>query len=242
MKLFPYALPLIPEYRAGVFKKATRRLKPVVETLLFRENDFYKRLQDVWVSYYPCSKRKSGQSRNKQGTPHWTPKLYICPGANAYWPLILRLVKKFRRAKHQWKFFMAPHGYERPDKIVFYFDSGAQLKRFVGTLRPLLPRSGFHDLRHAASTAQMGIEAEGLRGLYVGMDPPIGKSWRIYRCFCLAWADQNMRAIETLPGGKKRWFERMNLSLVHEGPYSLSTDPDNFLYIRRFWRMIDPDR
>lgn len=233
MQVPPYRLPLIPQYKSRDFKKASRLWKPVVESLLFRESRFKKGLQDVWARYVP----REGLGNGKFG---WRPKLYVCLGASSYWPVVMRLINKFRDSRLPWKFFMAPSGYERPDKIVFYFDSGAQLKSFIKILRPLLPKNGFHELRHAASTARMGMEAGDRRGLYVGIDPPLGggQSWRMYRCMCLAWADMNRRQLEKLPGGTKRWLERMNLSAEHEGPRTLAPASTDTAYVRRFWRMI----
>jgi hypothetical protein len=90
----------------------------------------------------------------------------------------------------------------------------------------------------------MEVEPAGYGGLYIGIDPPLrhGQSWRIYRCLCLAWADINRAYLESLPGGQKRWFERMNLATKHEGPHSLSPDPQNILYIQRYWRIINQSR
>lgn len=236
LKLAPYSLPLVPDYKSGAFRRATRLSKAVLGIVTSQDKRSSMRLQDAWTYGRPP---RGGGGRKKQ----WMPKLYICLGASFYWPTILRLIKALKNSKFAWKFYTAPSGYERPDKIVVYFDTGDHLKRFVKTLRPLLPKSGFHKLRHAGSTAEMGLEPRDRRGLYVGMDPPfLGESWRMYRCVCMAWADLNEEYLAKLKGGRSRWLRRMNLSAEHEGPHTLAPDLRDAVYIRRYWRMIDNPR
>jgi hypothetical protein len=235
LKILSYDHPLIPEYRSALFKKTMQHYKTKLEHLFFQDPRFAKRLQDYWTYYIPLKK-----SKKKQKTRQWTPKIYICVGASAYWPFILRLIKKYKKSKTQWKFYMAPSGYDRPDKIVFYFESGSQLRQFVKKLRPLLPKTGLHALSHTASTAEMGIESEKRRGIFVGIDPPLrGQSWRLYRSLCIAWADVNTEYLSNLKGGRNRWLARMNLSPEHEGPYSLSPPKKNIGYVRKYWRIIN---
>ena len=234
MTLAPYRLPVLPEYRSRIFKKAALRWRTRIRALLSRDAAF----KEGRFFAYHLPVGKTAGPRAKQAA-RWTPKLYVCVDAQAYWPFIMRLIKRFGRSTLRWKFYMAARGCERPDKIVFYFDSGAQLRRFVKTLRPLMPKRGFHELRHAVSTTRMGLEPEGRAGLYVGIDPPLKNgSWRIYRCLCLAWAEVNEDYLEQRPGGRARWFERMNLSTEHEGPLSLSPDPRNDAQLRRCWRAV----
>jgi len=234
-KLEPYMLPVLPEFKSDVFKKCTEKYQYGVEAALFKAKGFEKGLHDCWVSYSPEIKNK----RRRKRTATWVPKLYVCVAAAFYWPTIRRLINESKKLEVFWKFYMAPSGYERPDKIVFYFGSEEALKHFVSKLRPHLPRRGFHDLRHSASTVAMGIEGKNQRGVFVGIDPPVKESWRIYRSLCSAWADLNYEYIKQLRGGRKRWFERMNLSLTHEGPHTLTPPLKNTRYIRHYWDMIN---
>ena len=91
---------------------------------------------------------------------------------------------------------------------------------------------------HAASTFELGIESKKHKGLYVGIDPPLEISWRMYRSYCLAWANLNTKYLLKIKGGKSAWLKRMNLSLNHEGPNSLAPSDSDSTFIRRYWKMI----
>lgn len=230
MKLVPYDHPRLVGFKSSTFKRSTVRWKGVVERMLFEDKTYAKGLQDLWVLHAPAPYRLP-----------WTPKLYACVGPQSYWPMIVRLIERMHSSRVTWKFFMAPSGYERPDKICFYFRSAEELRAFVPWLRPLMPQRGTHVLHHTASTFDLGIEPEGTRGLFVGIDPPLPLSWRIYRCLCVAWAEVNRSYLEERRGGADEWFVRMNISRVHEGPHTLTPDPKDEAFVKRAWSFIDPN-
>lgn len=148
-------------------------------------------------------------------------------------------MERFAYSDTPWKFYMGDGGYERPDKIIFYTSSTPRLKKIIAQLRPLLPVRGLHVLGHAVSTGDFGLEQPGRKGLYIGADPRfIEPSWRAYRSHCLVWADSNAEYLMTLPGGRASWFQRMNLSMDHEGPASLSPRRKDIPYVRRYWRFM----
>lgn len=235
LKIIAYDHPLIPAFKKKSFEKQTIAYKNKFEHLFFQNPTFNKKLQDYWTYYLPIKKH----AKKRKSKPHWTLKIYLCLSPKDYWPTIHKLVKKLKKNPYHWKYYSAPKGYERPDKIVFYFGSGSELKKFVKKIRPWLPKSGFHHLSHTASTSEMGIEKKGQKGIHVGMDPPIGESWRMYRSHCIAWANINEEYLATVKGGKMGWYRRMNLSLTHEGPYSLNPSIKDIKHVQKYWKLIN---
>lgn len=213
---------------------ATTRAKEAFERKFYDDDRYVKDLQSPWVFFVP--KRKPGTS---SAVPLWKPKLYVCVGAPGYWRTVERLVEAFAGDTH-WKFFMGPSGYDRPDKIVFYGRTVAHLRRIVRKVRPLLPKSGFHELHHTGSTVDLGLEKPGMKGMYVGLDLPFRESWRFYRSFCVAWANWNEAYLASQRGGRARWFARMNLSERHEGPLSLEPPASDVAHVKRYWKLIHP--
>ncbi|MFO0664811.1 MAG: hypothetical protein U0174_12720 [Polyangiaceae bacterium] len=239
MKIVPYASPILPEFRSKAFRVETVRAKASFEREFFADPRFVKTLQSPWVYFVPKQTRTGSRKANAADRASWGPKLYVCVGAAHYWQTVRRLVDSFKGSVH-WKFYMAPDGYDRPDKIVIYARSARHLREIVRKVRPLLPHTGFHELDHTGSTVQLGLERAGKKGLFVGADLPFRESWRFYRSFCIAWADWNAEYLAERPGGRARWLERMNLSDKHQGPLSLEPPAADLAHVRRYWKQIKP--
>jgi hypothetical protein len=240
MKLYPYCLPLVPQYKTKSFQKATRTWKKPIEALIQdRHRRFRARRSSYWI--YLDSRRR-GQKRNSKGRSAWQLKLYICVQAPYYWPCIERLIKRSKPVNCRWKFCMGEGGYQRPDKIMFYYRSIKELTFSIRSLRRCLKGCRFHELRHAAPIAEFGLGKAGEKGIYAGCDPSFlhkDCSWRMYRALCSAWASLNKDYLKGLPEGIAGWHERMNLSRRHEGPASLTPDARHFPYIRRYWKLVN---
>lgn len=240
MNIVPYASPLLPQFRSKAFRAETLRAKASLEAVFFDDARFVKGLQSPWTSFVPKQRAVSpAEKATAARQAGWVPKLYVCVGASQYWKVVRRLVDSLKGTTH-WKFYMAPDGYDRPDKIVVYARSARHLGEVVRKVRPLLPKHGFHKLHHTASTAELGLEGARNHGLFVGIDPPFRESWRIYRSFCIAWADWNADYLAGRPGGRARWFERMNLSDKHQGPRSLEPPFSDLAHAKRYWKHIKP--
>lgn len=244
MKIVPYASPILPEFRSKAFRAETVRAKTSFEKEFFSDARFVKDLQSPWVFFVPRKKQVRGRASKNvvpaKAQPQWTPKLYVCVDAGHYWKTVRRLVDDFKDDVH-WKFFMAPEGYDRPDKIVMYARSPKHLREIIRKVRPLLPKRGFHRLDHTGSTVDLGLEPPGAEGLFVGVDLPFREAWRFYRSFCIAWADWNEAYLAEQPGGRARWLARMNLSQTHQGPLSLEPPAADLAHVKRYWKMINPD-
>lgn len=240
MKLYPYCLPVVPHYKTESFQKATRAWKKPIEALIQgNHHRFRVRRTPFWV--FLNSKRK-GQKRNSKDRRAWQLKLYICVQAPYYWPCIERMIKCSELVNCRWKFCVSEGGYQRPDKIVFYYRSIKELKFSIKSLRRCLKGRRFHELRHAAPIVKFGLGKACEKGIYVGCDPLFlhkGSSWRMYRALCFAWAILNKDYLKGLPEGIAGWHERMNLSRRHEGPASLMPDARHIPYIRRYWKLVN---
>lgn len=175
----------------------------------------------------------------------WRPKVYLCVGARDYWPVVDRLVSLARlvarrRMPFDLKFYVGPRAFDRPDKIVLYGISPRELRALVAFAAKVLPSRGLHALDHAVSAAELGFDVPSPRGLYVGLDPPVGASWRTYRVVCLAWAAAHPDKVARTEGGDRAWFRRMNLSLDHAGPHATFPRASDIPFVRRSWRrMLD---
>ncbi|MFO0665256.1 MAG: hypothetical protein U0174_14975 [Polyangiaceae bacterium] len=237
MKLIPYFWPLFPEFKTARFKRATRKAAPAIDALIGDDPDVYRYPKGPWIAGPPLFKAYRANMVRA-----WKPKLYVCLGAKDYWPGILALARVTRKHPVQWKFHRHKLGLDRPDKIVFYFRSERELRAYLPRIRRALAGRSFRTMHHAASTAAMGFEPASAKGLYVGADPHFLRptSWREYRCMIQAFIMKFSDYLEGLPGGLERWCERMNVSLAHEGPRTLSPTRDNRAYVRRYWRMIFP--
>lgn len=224
-------------FRGEAFRKATLKWMPRVEALVASNvagrSPFFRGKSGIWV----------GTTTRPPSRRVWRPKLYLCVGAASYWRVVDRLIDLSRAARGQrpafdFKFYVGPAAFDRPDKLILYGVHPKELRALVAFGRKALPSRGFHRLHHAVSTAELGLEPESCRGIYVGLDPPVGASWRTYRIVCLAWAAAHLEKSVRLPGGRTAWFRRMNVSLDHEGPHSTSPDPRNIPFVRRTWRRI----
>lgn len=246
MKIVPYASPILPEFRSKAFRAETVRAKMSFEKEFFSDSRFVKDLQSPWVFFVPKRSEVAKKSAKrvapsqKAAPAQWMPKLYICVGVAHYWKMVRRLVDSFKGDTH-WKFLMAPEGYDRPDKIVVYARSQEHLRQIIRKVRPLMPKGGFHGLDHTGSTFELGLERKDHGGLFVGVDLPFREAWRFYRSFCIAWADWNEAYLAEQPGGRDRWFRRMNLSQTHQGPLSLSPPEADLSHVKRYWKLINPD-
>lgn len=231
--LEPYNLPLQAGFRSRSFRKSARLGTRHILAQLPPEA--HPKKNSVWI--YPCA----GKPRRPRGRPStWQVKAYLCLSPRSYWPVISKLIAQLRPGKTHWKFYLYERGYERPDKIVFYAASPRKLRRLIARLRRAATGCGFHALRHAALPFEFGFEKSRRRGIYIGCDPMFLKtSWRLYRTLCWAWTKVNESYLKNLPEGREGWFQKMNLSLVHEGPASLDPDPSDIPYIRRYWRVVN---
>jgi len=230
MRFVPYPAPILRDYRRALFVRETRTLGPIVQDLAFKRG--LKR-RGPWL----------GASRSSPNQL-WLPKLYVCVRAAHYWAVVRRILIDSRFRRYGWKFYSPLDNlfYERPDKIAFYCPSRRAIKTLISYLRHTLKGSAYHPLRHAARTSRYGLELVGSRGLYVGLDPLFlkGVSWRSYRALAISWAKVNPDHLEGLPGGSAGWLRRMNLTLSHEGPRTLTPQDSDIPFIRRYWRMIQP--
>jgi len=229
MRAPPYNRPWLREY-GRAFVHGTLAERHAVESLVWGNTRFTRTFHKPWVSH-----------RGDRPIPQlaWQPKVYVCVRPQAYWPTVRRLVEHSRRLGAHWKFYDAPGGHQRPDKIVFYAASERGLGRLVERLAFLLRGTAGHPMRHVCEPADLGLGVERAGVLYVGVDPVfLGTSWRMYRCFASAWAAKNRAYLESLPGGPKRWFSSMNLSRAHEGPAALAPPSSVPAHARRFWKLI----
>lgn len=233
-ELVPYELPLIAEYRTASFGHSLDAARARVVRRC-SDNPRFRAAEgnNPWCSF---SAPLAGR------LPAWQLKLYVCVQADDYWQTVERLVDRFGHAAFPWKFYAAPDGYERPDKIVFYPGTPDRLAALIEPLRDQLAGCSSHPIRHAARTDELNLEAQPAGGLYVGSDPTfLDQSWRVYRTLAIAWAHINADYLHSLRGGLGRWLERMNLASTHEGPAALVPDPRDRRYVRRYWRMMLPE-
>src|SRR5437879_11304579 len=158
MVIVPYASPIVSGCRSAAFMKTSRKWPQQLSHVLARASTgkFSMLAGQPWVFHMP---------ERALRPLDWRPKLYVCVGARSYWPTVLRLIHCEALRRTHWKFFDGPTGYERPDKIVVFADSPLQLRRLIKEIRPLLPATGLHSMRHAAPAAAYGFEKDGLRGL-----------------------------------------------------------------------------
>lgn len=224
----PHDTPRLPEYGTG-FVLGTLRQRHAVESLVFGRARFARALHEVWVSYEP------GRPPRHRA---WQTKLYVCVRARYYWRTIRELIYAANALDTHWKFYMAPTGYERPDKIVFYPAGRTDLQHLIRKLQPILRGGAGHPLRHACLPTDLGL-ASGREGmLYIGCDPRfLDESWRQYRSLVNAWANLNQDYLDQWPGGQEGWLAAMNLSARHEGPASLEPKVDT-AFVRRFYAVI----
>jgi hypothetical protein len=228
-RLRPYTTPWLPEYLSGAFARATRVAAPMIQAMVDQTPGY--RRDGPWVM-------RADKARQRRP---WQPKLYVCVRARDYWRVVAGLVVLFDDDELQWKFFLGDRKYyARPDKIVVYPSSEADLVGRIRQLRPLLDGARFHSLAHVASTVDMGMERRGARGLFVGSDPTfLESSWRSYRSTCLAWYSTNRRYLDARHGSSG-WLKLMNLSSRHEGPVSVCPEGMDVRAVRRFWKSMFP--
>ncbi len=225
-----YHSPRHPEFKSRSFRASTLSWREAIRARI-EAGDFRPPRRDwPWaMSVCPAPRYRP-----------WGPKLYVCVGSRDYWRCVHALQRRFPGSSRHWKFFLGPTNFERPDKIVFYFDTVGEMRSAVPRVRKVIARMAARPLHNARSTAGL-FEPPGARGLYVASDPNfLRTSWRFYRVLAVAWAAKNAAYLRSLPGGEARWYRRMNLSRRHEGPAALRPTAKDLTYVRRYWRLIDP--
>lgn len=228
MKLLPYAAPPQPGYGAR-FVRRTLPQRFAIEALLFEDRRFRSQLHDYWVFRTPDHPRRP---------PVWQPKLYLCVRAADYWRTVRALVEHTDRIEGVWKFYMAPEGYERPDKIIVYPPISG-LERVARSLARLLRGTRGHPLRHACPASAVGLARRADDFLYVGSDPKfLGASWREYRTLVEPWSRVNRAYLADRYGSAAAWLRRMNVSPDHEGPAALRPTSFDTAFALRYWRHI----
>jgi hypothetical protein len=233
VKLVPYARPILTDYQSLSFRRECKKWAPRVSEICSTSKYFFRLSGEPWIRH------SSRQRTRNVKQPPWTLKIYVCVAARHYWPVVMGLIDRFSSDNMSWKFFLAPKGFARPDKIVFYPRTRRELSRLVKKLAKEISKRSLHDLRHAALAEEFGLARIGLRGIYLGMDPAfLPMSWRMYRCICAACAERNVGYLQSLPGGRERWFRRMNLSTRHEGPATLRPSLRDIRYIQKYWKVI----
>lgn len=229
MRLSPYDAPRQPSYGAR-FVRRTLAQRFAIEALLFEDRRFRSELHDYWVFRSPA--------RPRRRTPTWQPKLYVCVRAPAYWLTVRTLIEHTDRIGAWWKFYMAPHGYERPDKIIVY-PPIAEIERVARTVARLLRGTRGHPLRHVCPASAVGLVRRDDDFLYFGSDPKfLRSSWRQYRTLVDAWSKVNRSYLVDRHGSVAWWLQRMNVSPVHEGPAVLHPTAFDTGFVRRYWRLI----
>ncbi len=230
MTLEAYNQPSLPAFRSPSFARSTARWR---EQLLQRVPPERRgNAMRPWA--FP------GQGGAHQALPaQWHPKLYVCVGAQQFWPTVHRLMDTFASTGVHWKFYSGTEACDRPDKIVFFGSSSADLRRTIVRIRSVLPTRGLHRISHAAPASALRLEDEGNEGIYAGSDPWfLPQSWRMYRLLCVAFAEANHGYFSARPGGKQQWLKRMNISSTHAGPVVLVPRRTDTRFIRRWWRVI----
>ncbi len=229
MRLVPYDAPPQPNYGAR-FVRRTFAQRFAIEALLFEDRRFRSELHDYWVFRSPA--------RPPRRTPAWQPKLYVCVRAADYWRTVRTLIEHTDRIDAPWKFYMAPQGYERPDKIIVY-PPIAGIELVARTVARILRGTRGHPLRHACPASAVGLAGQDDDFLYFGSDPKfLRSSWRQYRTLVDAWSKVNRSYLVERYGSVASWLRRMNFSPVHDGPAALRPTSFDTGFVRRYWRLI----
>ena len=240
MKLVPYNHPRVDSYDAPAFKSGLPRWRSRIQRLLERQPMLECQPNGNWLELSPGSSEKNRARSNAR--PSWTPKAYLCIEAPDYWRAILVLISLTNSLQIRWKFLYGgrPGDFQRPDKIVLYFDSAARARRCLVALSVRLDGYNTHALSHAAP-ATSALNSRNINaGLFVGSDPAfIGASWRLYSLLCRAWALQNH---DGYFGGSRRrrdaWIRGMNIDARNGGPLRLVPPRSTNRKILVRWKML----
>lgn len=188
-----------------------------------------------WVFIHEGSKKAKPKAKMKS----WMPKIYLCVSPRDFWPLITDLIYLSRKNKFKWKFSKHFKTFAKPDKIVMYADNLAELKRIIRIVRPFMRNMNTHRLDFAASSVEMGLEKHG-HGIFVGTDPGFLKaSWRHYRWAIDEGVIKPNKKHNRLSKELKTVLRKLNISVSHQGPISLSPPVRNNKTVWEIWQALD---
>jgi hypothetical protein len=229
----PYKYPELTSFKKpAMLAQAKRELHLIKRSLKNSKRLKYKE-DEYWMRV------RSGGSLGKS-SEYWRPKLYVCITPRHYWRAIRRLIALSEKTSLKWKYCKKLSTLSRPDKIVVYLKDFSDLKKNLPKIRASLIGLRFHEISHAASTTEMGLE-KNKKGIYVGADPVFLRevSWRMYHYIIEASLKLNrsyFKKIEATEGIPV--FELFNLSPEHNGPHNFAYSKRQIAFIKKHWRLM----
>jgi len=223
-RLHPYMRPAIKSFENKKFQERSKVIFDFIKKSALKGVFTAQDKHWVFVGY----NRKINPSEPKSG---WMPKVYICVSPADYWEVIVSLVAITPDMKLSWKFCKNLETFARPDKIVLYFHSSSELKKFVKKIKPFLKGKKSHQLKFALSLGS---------GIFAGVDPTFLKtSWRYYR-----WAldesiiKENKKKVP-LTKEVREALKKLNINLKNEGPLKLNPSSKNNKFIKKLWKEVN---